>query len=406
MGRIYTNSHKIKFTSISEKYQVDKTCKGKLSELHAMLITYVVSHFKDTKKYKQQVVDALNLITYAVYSGDILPFDWKPSNPFLNMPEFDEDLIQETLGDVYLTIDAIDWDVSVTAGFDDTYLYSNKGNKPNIAKNSESDKKSTSRKTSVKSSKSVSTKSQSFSPTPKQDLYIQSPVVPRFDYNDKWMQGHEGCDDLVIYTTLPRIPTRQNEISCTTDVTKMTYSELMNLYPNTVIHTRAPLMYEHIENLDYEDDIGVLLPIEGYTREQLIDNIIQYPHFYKLARQIDDQLYSFYTHIEIDGKLVSVLDVWNDLSDTKRIPRQKEFVKEYVVRKYLLDLTVKGVKYNYPLFGSLDPFLTLFMPYNKYVERGYTDTESLARQCVVSRVKYKLSRNPIVRRLDNAKLYI
>ena len=242
--------------------------------------------------------------------------------------------------------------------------------------------------------------------TPKQDLYIQSPTVPRFDYSKKWLYGHEGADDLVIYTTLPEIPTRQNEISCTTDVTKMSYNELIKLFPNVVIHTRAPLMYEHIEGLDYENDIGVLLPIEGYTRDQLVDNIIQFPHFYKLSRKIGDKLCSFYTHIEIDGQLKSILDVWDSLPDTKYIPRQKEFVKEYVVRKYLLDLTIKKTIYQYPLFGSLDPFLTLFMPYDMYVQKGYKDIESIARQCVVSRVKYKLSRNPVVRRLDNAKLYV
>lgn len=402
MGKIYTSTSRIKFTSISEKYQVDKACKGKLSELHSALITYVVRNFKNTKKYKEDIVKALNIMTYAVYSGDMLPFEWKMTTPFENMPDFDEDLIESTLGDIFLTVDAIEWDVSpiITVSNDSLINDVSTFLKPSTSKVNQNQERLP--KISTKSINSTS----SIRLTPKQDLYIQSPIVPRFDYNKPWIRGHEGADDLVIYTTLPEIPTRQNEISCTTDVTKMTYMELMNLYPNTVIHTRAPLMYEHIEGLDYEEDIGLLLPIDGYSREQLVDNIIQYPHFYKLLREIDGTQYSFYTHIEIDGELYGILDIWDSLPDTKVIPRQKEFVKEYVVRKYLLDLTIRKVKYKYPLFGSLDPFLTLFMPVDNYKSRGYNDVESLAKQCVVSRVKYKLSRNPVIRRIDGAKLYI
>ena len=64
--------NKIKFTAISEKYAVSNIVKGKLSSAHAMLITYVVKHFKNTRKFKQDVVDALNLLTYAVYTDDPL----------------------------------------------------------------------------------------------------------------------------------------------------------------------------------------------------------------------------------------------------------------------------------------------------------------------------------------------
>lgn len=398
MSRKYTNKNKIKFTSISEKYQVDRACKSKISELHSNLITYVVGHFKDTKRYKQQVVDVLNIITYAVYSGDLLSFNWKMNNPLENIPELEDGLVEETIGDIFLTVDAIEWDVKPTDGsFEEQPV-------PSAPKEQKTSVTETTKKKAVPVSRPTSKKA--VNPTPKQDLYIQSPIVPRFDYSKVWIQGHEGADNLVIYTTLPEIPTRQNEISCTTDVTKMSYSELMNLYPNTVIHTRAPVLYEHIDGLDYEEDIGVLLPIDGYTRDQLVDNIIRYPHFYKLVREVGDEIYSFYTHIEIDGELKGILDVWDSLPDTKRIPRQKEFVKEYVVRKYLLDLTLKETKYKYPMFGSLDPFLTLFMPADSYTDRGYRDTENLARQCVVSRVRYKLTRNPIIRRLDNAELHI
>mgnify|MGYP001089090932 CR=1 FL=1 len=186
MGRIYSSSNKIRFTSISDKYQSAKSVKGKLSELHAMLITYVASNFKNTRKYKQQVVDVLNIMTYAVYSDDPLPFDWRPSSPFENVPEFDEDLIESTLGDIFLTIDSIDWDLQpVDENTSDISLNnssiqfennqtSKKIHKSNTASNAKFNNSSKSSKSGIVA-------------TPKQDLYIQSPTVPRFDYSKKWL---------------------------------------------------------------------------------------------------------------------------------------------------------------------------------------------------------------------------
>lgn len=76
MSLKYTSTNRIKFTDISDKYDVSRVVRGKISELHAKLITYVVSHFRNSNQYKQQVVDALNIITYAVYANDPLPFNW------------------------------------------------------------------------------------------------------------------------------------------------------------------------------------------------------------------------------------------------------------------------------------------------------------------------------------------
>ena len=76
-------------------------------------------------------------------------------------------------------------------------------------------------------------------------------------------------------------------------------------------------------------------------------------------------------------------------------------MKEYVVRRYLLERDISNVQHRYPLWGSLDPFLTLFMPPDEYIKYGYTDIIDLARKCVESRVSYRKSRNPIVRRLSN-----
>ena len=386
MSRIYTESNKIRFTDISVKYKVKQAVKGKLSELHAMLITYVVSNFKNTKKYKQKVVDALNIITYALYSDEPLPFNWSPNSPFHNFPDVSDDMIQEVLGDVYLTVDSILWDVEET----DSEIVEDV--EPEEVKSETIIKKEVQPEVVEVKDKNV---------TDKKDLYIQSPAIPQFDYNRIWMSGEAGGDNLVIYVTLPEIPTKQNEISVTTDVDKMTYEELIKLYPNTVINTRSPIMYEKRDDMDWDDNLGVIIPVDGFTVEQVKDNIVRYPHLYKLSREVDGNVVNFYTDIEIDGELKKTLEVWETLEISKKIPRQAEFVKEYVVRKYLLERDINNVEYRYPMFGELNPFLTLFMPPEKYKEYGYSDIEQLARDCVNSRVSYKRSRNPIMRRLKS-----
>ena len=73
-------------------------------------------------------------------------------------------------------------------------------------------------------------------------------------------------------------------------------------------------------------------------------------------------------------------------------------IYEYVVRKYLMDIEYKGAEFKYPIFGTLDPYLTLFMPVSEYTNRGF-DAVELAKKCVQSRVSYKQSRSPILRRI-------
>lgn len=402
MGLIYSNTNRIKFTEISMKYKVNKSVKGKISELHASLITHVSANFRDTKKYKQMVVDVLNLITYCVYANEPLPWNHFPSKPFDNLPEIDKDQISETLGDILLTPDAISWDVVPV------YIETSENNEPQAVRATQVKPIKADVTKPVQKPKKVATiVSDPVAPTQKQDLYIQPPSVPQFDYNKVWMSGLEGADNLVIYTTLPEIPSKQNEISCTTDVTKMRYSELMNLFPNRIIRTRASVMYEPYPGIELDSDLGLLLPISGYTRDQIIDNLIRYPHIFKLTRLVDGQFLSFYSNIEIDGELHDTLTVWDSLPESDSIPKQAEFVKEYIVRRYLLERDVKGIKHKYPLFGTLDPFLTLFMTSTDYINKGYTDVESIAKSCVLSRVSYKQSRNPVIRRLTrDAELHI
>ena len=388
MSRIYSATNRIKFTSISETYKVQRSVKGKLSALHSSIIEYVMTHFDGTMACKQTIVRILNILTYAVYASETLPFNWSKNNPFVNVPDIDDDLIQEVLGDVYLTVEAIDWDVPVT----DTVAVPTQS-APVVA---------TTKPTTFTSVY----KDPTVIETPSTDLYIQAPDIPQFDITKPWIQKQCGSDLMTIYTTLPEIPLRQRDISITTDINKMSDNDLLRLYPNHIIHTRASIMYEPQTNMDFDKDLGVILPIDDYSREQVLDNIIKYPHLYKLAREQgkdqDKELVSFYANMEIDGELRDTLDVWDSLEISKWIPKNAEFIKEYIVRKYLMDIEYKNAKFKYPIFGTLDPYLTLFMPVAEYAKRGF-DVIELAKKCVLSRISYKQSRSPVLRRINTGE---
>lgn len=424
MAKIYSETNRIRFTDIPEKYAIPRKFRGKQCEVHSAIITYVFEHYKDTKKYRKQVVDALNRLTFCVMQNEPPSFDWISTDPIATMQEIDLEIVESTLGDFYLTPEAIEWDVSPTdnmiAEVEPVVPKEVSTNQKELQREPTKPVKpistSTVQKSKMRSNLQPATvpnrplrqvkeqqraeKRNSLLPTPKEDLYIQPPKCPRFDVSKVWMSANVGGDNLVIYTTLPEIPTCQNEVSVTTDVTKMTEQELMALYPNHIIHTRAQQMYDVHPGLDYDDDLGCILPVEGFSKEDMIDCIIQYPHLYRLRKVgPDGTVYKFFNSIEINGELVPIKDIWDTLPESNVIPRDLEFIKEYVARRYLLERSA-GVNHKYQLFGSLDPFLTLFMPFNRYIERGYTDTTEIAKQCVISRVRYKQTRNPILRRIE------
>ena len=376
MSRKYSSTNKIKFTNISETYDVNRVVKSKISELHSIVITYVISHFDGTLSYKQKVVRVLNILTYTIYASETLPLNWKQNAPFENIPDIDDDLIQDVLGDVYLTVDSIDWDIpavetpvdsniSVTASAPTVTISYASGNTVSVMQ------PVVSGPTSTPVVKDVTVRE-----TPPTDLYIKTPDIPQFDYSKPWLQKQCGSDLLTIYTTLPEIPQRQRDISITTDVTKMSDTDLLNLYPNHFVRTRAKIMYIPQTNMHFDKDFGVILPIDDYSKEQVIDNYIKYPHIYKLARHLPGlqpgtDFPSFYGWIEINGELVDIQKNWDTLEISKWIPTQVDFIKEYLVRKYLMDMEYKGATYKYPIFGTLDPYLTLFMPASEYAKRGF-----------------------------------
>ena len=370
----------IKFTNLTEKLPYPPSVRAKLSSLHSDVITYVASNYDGTASYRQKVVNTINTLSYLLISGDSMPADYNISDP-LSIKYIDDEMCKNFLGGMYLHSRLINWDINISDNLSDIVSTNTISTVNKISSNLHP----------VRTSK----------PTPKEDLYLRPPIVPQFDFNHPYLQKMIGPNLYTIYTSLPEIPTKQNEISVTTDVDKMTYDDLMRLYPNQIIRTRSSALYEKVSGLDYDERLGLILPIQGFTKKQLVDNIVRYPHIFRISKVVDDQIVSFYTTIEIDGELYKTLDVWDTLPESKMIPKSSEFIKEYVIRRYLLEKDIKHVHHKYPMYGTLEEFLTLFAPSDDYIEMGYKNTSEIAKQCVLARVSFKQSRNPVLRRLND-----
>lgn len=390
----------INFTQIPDKLKYPYRIRARLSTLHSSVITYVSEHPDSCQGHSahRNIIAVMNTLSYLLISDESLPANWSDSDPLNNLSLIDDDKCRYALGsDLYILEKNIRWD-DIQQSSSSTYRKID--NPRSIVTDSSKPVKISESGHSPALHLSESRRTQD--PTPKEDLYIRPPIVPQFDTAKPWKAGICNGEQYIIYSSIPEIPTKQNEISATTDVSKFTSTELLNLYPNRFVRTRAACMYERVSGLEYDNDLGVIIPVNGFTSDQIKDNIIKYPHIFKLTRIVDNSIVSLYTTIEIDGQLLNVSDVWNSLPESDYIPRTSEFVKEYVVRRYLLERDICNVDHKYPLYGSLDPFLTLFMTPEDYSRFGYSDTLGLAKQCVLSRVRYKQTRNPILRRLGNA----
>ena len=368
----------IEFSQIPATLRYPKNIKGKLSSLHSDVITYANENYDGSHDFRMKTICLLNTLTRYLIQGDALPIAWSSSKPFANI-QIESDLtLKDELGELYINPKNVNWDVQPVKGQE---VHSSTSFRP-VQKKPEALKI----KTAVETDKS--------------DLYIQPPTVPQFDVDSTWASTVIDGTKYCIYTSIPVIPTKQNEISVTTNVDLFSESQLLRLYPLNFIKTRSPVMYESVPGLSYHSQLGLLLPIEGYTSEEIIDNVIRYPHLFKLSKLKDGEAISFYNTVEIDGELQKISDVWKELPDTSKIPYTADFVKEYVVRRYLLERDIKGVFHKYPMFGELDPYLTLFSTASDYVSWGHTDVIEIAKQCVKSRVSYKRSRNPVLRRIE------
>lgn len=385
--------HNIDFLDIPSKLNYPPVLRGNMSTAHSNAISQFLTTYSGGYIERKSIVHILNCISYMYVSGDTLPADWDIQNPcegFINIT--DEELLMQTLGDLYIESEkSLDWR-SADSQIEIQQIVDAVPSRPPVAEaESLSPVKATTNYVTTEVTK-ISDKS---------DLYIQSPLVPQFDIKTPWKYGYVDGQLYTIYTSLPLIPKKQTEVSATTNIDMMSTSDLKKLFPSNFIQTRASVMYEEHEGMTLDPVIGLIIPIEGFTETEVADNIIKYPHLYKLLKQVDGELKSFYSTIEIDGELHKVTDIWDTLPESKVIPYNKDFIKEYVVRRYLLERDVKHVEHRYKMYGTLDPFLTLFTTIDDYIHMGYNDPVELARSCVKARVSYKQSRNPVLRRLSD-----
>lgn len=380
------------FTQLPAKLPYPPYIKGKLSTIHSKAISEVIGEYSGSFRQRCRIVDALNTISYNVIENNSADYYMSLNRiDVLDLSTVDNDICKSRLGSLYILERDINWDiqpVDVDVKSDQVLEYSTKAADEAFAVSKV-----------VESSNKVIDRSDY---TPKSDLYIQPPVIPRFNIKNVFAAGKLDGTVYTVYASEPKIPTKQNEISITTDISLMTDEDFLRLYPNQMIRTRSEILYDKYPGIKYNDIVGSIIPVAGFTDEELLDNVVKYPHIFKLYKKVNSTIVSFYTTIEIDGELHKVSDVWSSLPESDVIPYNVDFIKEYVVRRYLLERDIKKVDHKYPMYGTLLPYLTLFTSQEDYRRLGYNDTLGIAKQCVMSRISYKTSRNPVLRRLNDA----
>ena len=420
----------IKFSQLVARLKYPYKHKAVLSSYHSDIVNWVINNPVSQLSQKRYIIHCINCLTYAVLNGDYLPDKLPSHDPLSAIPQTDSFVVSDYLRatDLFLDLSDIEWDIDEISRVrvdplvlardeqsedtvdDSNYKESNEVISDDVTTHEviadeHSDNSNNKIKADSKKVDSCEYESNFILPkyeTKKEDLYIQSPVVPRFDYTNPFLFLKDDGDTFAIYNTLPVIPEKQRDISVTTNINMMSDSDVVKLFPTKVMQTRASIMYDeniaHQYDLEIDDTLGIIFPISNYTREDIIRNLIRYPHIYQLKKEVDGKLVNFYSTIEIDGSLDKISEIWKNLKDADNLPKNKEFMKEYVVRRYLLEEEVSGMKHKYPIWCGLDPFLTLFMPAEKYAAFGYKDAVGIAKNCVSARINYKRRRNPILRR--------
>ena len=240
------------------------------------------------------------------------------------------------------------------------------------------------------------------------DISLLTSTMPAIDCTQIYFKSLDLAGRPIdVYPTLPIIPTNQCEVSATTNIDIMIDMDFLKMFPNEVIRARHPMMYGtftdvvnvHGDPMEIEVDevLGYIPVINGYTREQIIDNIIKYPQFTYWYRQEGRDRTPFTKYVEIDGELVPRMKWLRESKDAdlNNVPGNEYFIKDYMYRKYILDEEYGGIKHKYPPSGTYGPFMSLFMPKELYQKFGYKDVASIGRQCVQNRIDFFRSRNPL-----------
>lgn len=393
---------KLRFTELVDRYPYPLKVKSELSLYFSKLFEFGCNHYDGTRDFKRRLIHAFNVTTNWMNNYCVSLMFKEPirlSN-FYNVPHSEN--LESILGEYYIRESDIEWDIDIVeSDYAECYIDLREGE----SSNSESVDNSVETVNNLKEVTESSVET-ILNPTPLEDLSIKGPPVPFFDVNSIYREGIVNGNHYVIYRSLPLIPTKQCEVTLTTEVDSMSESDLMNLYPNVKLQVRNELFNERIDGLDYDEFVGSFIKIDGFSRDQLIDNIIKYPLIEFLEREGksngEPKWVDFWKFIEIDGQLHKTTDVWDSLKDTRGLPKTKPIIAEYVIRRYLLERDVKHIDHNYKPWGTLDKFLVLYMPYDMYIKHGYKNVVDIARQCVESRVSRIMSRNPIIRRLNES----
>lgn len=439
----------IKISDIAEKVPVPGNILQKFEVYYHDLYMWICDNFENRERFKKNATYKINLLMYYLFTDGTVPYNWNTlmTTPNLSCSVNSSD-IRRVITKCMLAPSNIDWSECMDSSysFELANAASDKSSEavsaaievPSESTSSKrpytfSAKTDTGEKYSgqVKSANSNASSATSISPiadkdksvmqedastvcddddeyevasslqpvvnaTPKEDLFITIPKYPKVADISSSLPNN-------IRVSLPLVPSKQSEISATTDVNNMSEEDLLNLFPNTFIRTRSPLMYKPRQGITLDPDYGLLIPVEGFTDAQVRDSIIRYPHIFQLARQMEDGTFtSFYNEMEIDGELVNILKVWKYLPEAKIIDidslnstsEQIEFIKEYAIRRYILERDIAGVKHKFDVRGSLPEFMTLFMPASMYTKEGYGNPIDIAKKCVSARVSYLRTRNP------------
>lgn len=439
----------IKISDIAEKVPVPGNVLQKFEVYYHDLYMWICENFENRERFKKNATYKINLLMYYLFTDGTVPYNWNTlmTTPNLSCSVNSSD-IRRVITKCMLAPSNIDWSECMDSSYsfelanassdkssdavsaDSEVADSSIPNKRPYTFSAKTDtgekysgqvKSSHSNAASITSGSAIATEDKSLiqedasnacddddeyevasslqpvvNATPKEDLFITIPKYPKVADVSSSLPNN-------IRVSLPLVPSKQSEISATTDVNSMSEEDLLNLFPNTFIRTRSPLMYKPRQGITLDPDYGLLIPVEGFTDAQVRDSIIRYPHIFQLARQMEDGTFtSFYNDMEIDGELVNILKVWKYLPEAKIIDidslnstsEQIEFIKEYAIRRYILERDIAGVKHKFDVRGSLPEFMTLFMPASMYTKEGYGKPIDIAKKCVSARVSYLRTRNP------------
>ena len=208
----------VEFSQIPSVLNYPRHVKGKLSSLHSDIITYVSTIYDGSYDMRNRTIRLLNTLTRYIIEGDVFPNGWSSTkNPFEGIEIEDELSLKENLQKLYISPKDVHWDIAPVT---EAPTKQEAKTAPIVPKTTRSS-----------TTKVVPSKIRTSVETDKSDLYISPPVVPQFDVNKPWVSTVIDGTIYCIYTSLPIIPTKQNEISATTDSNLMNERDLLQLYP-------------------------------------------------------------------------------------------------------------------------------------------------------------------------------